>query len=176
MSFQSDNRSQKNSAVEMLTKRNTEAVEELELTPYEPIVYAIPIEQRDVELNLLKDAVQFQPTLYRQISALATRQELKNYVSEIQEIEARYMEQTVRSVTTENGKTVGEMRSLIEQDGKALEKFISQCSKAVDAGSAELRATIRKLHWKIVGIMIGTSVTSVALSSLACVVFWKLVG
>ena len=160
----------------MLTKRNTEAIEEMELTPYEPIVYAIPIEQRDVELNLLKDAVQFQPTLYRQISALATRQELKNYVSEIQEIEARYMEQTVRSVTTENGKTVGEMRSLIQQDGKNLEKFISQCSKVVDAGSAELRDIVQKLHWKIVGIMIGTSVTSVALSILACVVFWKLVG
>ena len=165
MSLQSDNRSQNNSALEMLTKRNTEAVEDLELTPYEPIVYAIPIEQRDVELNLLKDAVQFQPTLYRQISALATRQELRNFLS-----------QTTQSLTLENGKTVGEMRSLIQQDGKNLEKFISQCSKAVDAGSEQLRDTVRKLHWKIVGIMIGTSVTSVALSILACVAFWKLVG
>ena len=174
MNSQSGNSTQQNSAMDMLRKKNTRTLSELEQIPYQPQVYAIPIEQRKRESKLLADAVEFQPKLYQMIERLATAEELSDHCINIQNIEAEYMEKTVREVVTENRKTAAQMQSLVEQAGKNQEKFISNCSETLSKSTEALNNTIKNLQRKIMKIMIATAVSAVALSLLACAVFWKL--
>ena len=157
MNSQSENSTQQNSAMDMLRKKNTRTLSELEQIPYQPQVYAIPIEQRKRESKLL-----------------ATAEELSDHCTRIQNIEAEYMEKTVREVVTENRKTAAQMQSLIEQAGKNQERFISNCSETLSKSTETLDSTIEKVRRKILKIMITTAVSAVALSLLVCAVFWKL--
>ena len=174
MNSQSENSTQQNSAMDMLRRKNARTLSELEQIPYQPQVDAIPIEQRKRESKLLADAVEFQPKLYQMIERLATAEELSDHCIRIQNIEAEYMEKTVREVVTENRKTAAQMESLIEQAGKNQEQFISNCSETLSKSTAALDSTIEKLRRKILKIMIATAVSAVALSLLVCAVFWKL--
>ena len=160
--------------MDMLRKKNTRTLSELEQIPYQPQVYAIPIEQRKRESKLLADAVEFQPKLYQLIEQLATWEELSDHCTKIQNIEAEYMENTVREVVTANKETTAQMQSLIEQAGKNQEQFILNCSETLSKSTAVLDGTIEKLRRRILKIMIATAVSAVALSLLACAVFWKL--
>ena len=174
MSSQSENSSQQNTAMETLKKVNARTVSELERIPYLPQVYAIPIEQRKRESKLLADAVEFQPKLYQMIERLATAEELSDHCINIQNIEAEYMEKTVREVVTENRKTAAQMKNLVEQAGKNQERFILNCSETLSKSTETLDGTIEKLRRKNLKIMIATAVSAVALSLLVCAVFWKL--
>lgn len=118
--------------------------------------------------------MEFQPKLYQMIERLATAEELNDHCIRIQNIEAEYMEKTVREVVTENRKTAAQMQSFIEQAGKNQEQFILNCSETLSKSTAALDSTIERLHRKILKIMIATAVSAVALSLLVCVVFWKL--
>ena len=137
-------------------------------------VYAIPIEQRKRESKLLADAVEFQSRLYQMTERLATAEELSDHCTRIQNIEAEYMEKTVREVVTENRKTAAQMQNLIEQAGKNQERFILNCSETLSKSTETLDGAIEKLRRKILKIMIATAVSAVALSLLVCAVFWKL--
>lgn len=174
MNSQSENNTQQNSAMDMLRKKNTRTLSELEQIPYQPQVYAIPIEQRKRESKLLADAVEFQPKLYQMIERLATAEELSDHCINIQNIEAEYMEKTVREVVTENRKTAAQMQNLVEQAGKNQEQFILNCSETLSKSTETLDSTIEKLRRKILKIMIATAVSTVVLSLLVCAVFWKL--
>ena len=72
MSLPSEQNKQKSLSLSQLVQRNAGALETKEQIPYQHTVYAIPEEWRKKEEQLLADAVQFQPTLYRMIEALAT--------------------------------------------------------------------------------------------------------
>ena len=174
MNSQSENSTQQNSAMDMLRKKNTRTLSELEQIPYQPQVYAIPIEQRKRESKLLADAVEFQPKLYQLIEQLATWEELSDHCTKIQNIEAEYMENTVREVVTVNKETTAQMQNLIEQAGKNQERFISNCSETLSKSTETLDSTIEKLRRKILKIMIATAVSAMTLSLLVCAVFWKL--
>lgn len=174
MNSQSENSKQQNSAMDMLRKKNTRTLSELEQIPYQPQVYAIPIEQRKRESKLLADAVEFQPKLYQLIEQLATWEELSDHCTKIQNIEAEYMENTVREVVTANKETTAQMQNLVEQAGKNQERFILNCSETLSKSTETLDSTIEKLRRKILKIMIATAVSAVALSLLVCAVFWKL--
>lgn len=154
MNSQSENNTQQNSAMDMLRKKNTRTLSELEQIPYQPQVYAIPIEQRKRESKLLADAVEFQPKLYQMIERLATAEELSDHCINIQNIEAEYMEKTVREVVTENRKTAAQMQNLVEQAGKNQEQFILNCSETLSKSTETLDSTIEKLRRKILKIMI----------------------
>ena len=174
MNSQSENSTQQNSAMDMLRKKNTRTLSELEQIPYQPQVYAIPIEQRKRESKLLADAVEFQPKLYQLIEQLATWEELSDHCTKIQNIEAEYMDTTVREIVTANKETTAQMQKLVEQAGKNQEKFISNCSETLSKSTEALDNTIKNLQRKIMKIMIATAVSAVVLSLLACAVFWKL--
>ena len=64
-------------SLEALIQANGQAMETRQRIPYEMVVYAIPEEWREEEMMLLRNAVEFQPTLYGMIDTLATRQELQ---------------------------------------------------------------------------------------------------
>ena len=157
MNSQSENNTQQNSAMDMLRKKNARTLSELEQIPYQPQVYAIPIEQRKRESKLL-----------------ATAEELNDHCIRIQNIEAEYMDTTVREIVTANKETTAQMQKLVEQAGKNQEQFILNCSETLSKSTKTLDSTIEKLHRKILKIMIATAVSAVALSLLVCAVFWKL--
>ena len=75
MSLPSENKKPTGLSLSQLVQRNAKALETREQIPYQHTVYAIPEEWRQKEEQLLADAVQFQPTLYRLITNLATREE-----------------------------------------------------------------------------------------------------
>ena len=62
-------------SLEALTRINGQAVETRRRIPYDVTVYAIPEQWREEEVKMLRAAVEFQPTLYRLIGKLATRQD-----------------------------------------------------------------------------------------------------
>ncbi len=126
------------------------------------------------ESKLLADAAEFQPKLYQMIERLATAEDLSDHCINIQNIEAEYMEKTVREVVMENRKTAAQMQNLIEQAGKNQERFILNCSETLSKSTKAPDSTIEKLHRKILKIMIAAAVSAVALSLLVCAVFWKL--
>ena len=70
MSLPSEQNRQKGLSLSQLVQRNAQALETREQIPYQHTVYAIPEEWRKKEEQLLADAVQFQPTLYRLIEQL----------------------------------------------------------------------------------------------------------
>ena len=165
MSLPSENKKQTGLSLSQLVQRNAEVLEAREMIPYQHTVYAIPEEWRKKEEQLLADAVQFQPTLYRQILNLATREEW----TEMQESQKMQIYQVL-------GNHTKEMEYLSRQDGKAREKFSSDLSKKLsdslrdlEIAKAELERTCRK--WVII-----TAAVSVASSTLACVLCLLLAG
>ena len=139
MNSQSENNTQQNSAMDMLRRKNARTLSELEQIPYQPQVYAIPIEQRKRESKLLADAVEFQLRLYQMIERLATAEELSDHCVRIQNIEAEYMEKTVREVVTENRKTAAQIQNLVEQAGKNQEQY-------QDAGQHDRETTPKNIE------------------------------
>lgn len=165
---------QKNSAVAALTQRNAAAVREIQLTEYQPIVYAIPKEQREMEQQLLEDAATFQPILYRQIDTLATREELADQLTQFENRQNQYLTFMVEGLQEANEKLLEAVRQTVSQDGKAREDFISKCTSELEQSRQRIENTIAGLRRKLLRLMVGTSLGAVALSVLACAVFWKL--
>ena len=81
-------------------------------------MYAIPEEWRKKEAQLLADAVQFQPTLYRQLSELTTRQEF----IEMQEEQKMQIYQVL-------GSHADRVKQLIQLDGNSRKKYSSDLSR-----------------------------------------------
>ena len=152
-------------AMEALIHANGQAVETRQRIPYEMVVYAIPEEWREEEMNLLRRAVQFQPTLYKQIDTLATRQDLQHLLTD---------QRTV--LQAESREMQSSMRRILQQDGSVREKFSSELSgmlsdslKAMEATTSLLEQKVRKLT------RISVAVSMVA-SVLVCVVWHLLAG
>ena len=81
MSSQYDNNSQP-TVLEQLTQQNAEALEIIQGTPYQPIVWAIPDDIRKQEQLLLENAIEFQPELYRMLNLRPTRKELEQTIAQ----------------------------------------------------------------------------------------------
>ena len=104
-------------SLEALIQANGQAVEIRQRIPYEMVVYAIPEQWREEEMELLRQAVKFQPTLYTQIDTLATRQDLQYLLTD---------QRTV--LQAESREMQNSMRRVLEQDGSAREKYSSELS------------------------------------------------
>lgn len=70
-----NNESGSSMSFEELVNLNGEAMAVLDEVPYQPVVYAVPKEWLESWMALLENAVRFQPTLYRQLTPLATQEE-----------------------------------------------------------------------------------------------------
>ena len=165
MSLPSENKKPTGLSLSQLAQRNAEALETRERIPYQHTVYAIPEEWRKKEEQLLADAVQFQPTLYRQISNLATREEW----AEMQESQKMQIYRVLDSYAKD-------VVYQLQQDGKKREEFSSGLSRKLsellrDLGNAKenLERTCRK--WVLI-----TAAVSAGSSMLACILCLLLAG
>lgn len=152
-----ENSSQEAAFLDSLIAANGRAAEVREQVLYQPVVYALPEEWRQAEAELLEQAVRFQPELYRLISLRATRQEIQ-----------QMQEQQLRTIRTEQQELMRSIRSTLEQDGSVREQYSSELSKMLSDGREELHRLTLGLEDSIRKIIIGTAVSSAALSVLVC--------
>ena len=163
MSLQYDNNSQP-TALERLTQQNAEALEIIQGTPYQPIVWAIPDEIRKQEQLLLEHAMEFQPELYRMLNLRPTRKELEQTIAQYVRLLKDHNEQTMNSIQT-SLKQAGSER---EQHSSAISKMLSDSLQAMESTATELKRRVRKLFAI-------TVVASLVASVLVCVVWqWLL--
>ena len=165
MSLPSENKKQTGLTLSQLVQRNAQSLETREMIPYQHTVYAIPEEWRKKEEQLLADAVQFQPTLYRLITNLATREEF----TQMQTDQKMQIYQVL-------GRHTKDVENQLQQDGKKREEFSSTLSRKLsellrdlDNAKENLERTCRK--W----VLIAASV-SAASSMLACILCLLLAG
>ena len=152
-------------AMEALIHANGQAVETRQRIPYEMVVYAIPEEWREEEMNLLRHAVQFQPTLYKQIDALATRQDIQYLLTD---------QRTVLQV--ESREMQASMRRILQQDGSVREKFSSELSGMLSDSLKAMEATTSRLEQKVRKLIRISVAASMVASALVCVVWHLLAG
>ena len=154
MNYDYENSSSGSTFLEELTKANGEVLEVREQVPYQPVVYAIPEEWRLAEKALLEQAVQFQPTLYRMMQTLATRQELEQLQTALAQILRQEKQETLRSVQT-----------MLEQAGNENDKHFSEWSRA----QSELKEIISTAEKKIAKMIVAGISASAAVSVLCLV-------
>ena len=165
MNLPSENKNPTGLSLSQLVQRNAQALEIIDLIPYQPTVYAVPEEWRKKEEQLLADAVQFQPTLYRLITNLATREEL----SQMQTDQKMQIYQVL-------GRHTKDVENQLQQDGKAKEKFSADLSRKLSEGLRDLnnaKASLERTCRKWVLIAAGVSAAS---SMLACILCLLLSG
>ena len=165
MSLDYEKNSLSATAMEALIQANGQAVETRQRIPYEMVVYAIPKEWREEELNLLQHAVQFQPTLYKQIDTLATRQDWQDLLTD---------QRTV--LQTESREMQSSMRRILQQDGSVREKFSSELSGTLSDGLKAMEATTERLEQKVRKLTRISVAVSMVASVLVCVVWHLLAG
>ena len=165
MSLPSENKKPTGLSLSQLVQRNAEALETREQIPYQHTVYAIPEEWRKKEEQLLADAVQFQPTLYRLITNLATREEF----TQMQTDQKMQIYQVL-------GRHTRDVENQLQQDGKAREKFSADLSRKLSEGLRDLdnaKENLERTCRKWVLIAAGVSAAS---SMLACILCLLLAG
>ena len=142
-------------SLEDLVNMNAEATVPLNEVPYQPIVYAVPKDWMENWKTLLENAVRFQPTLYRQITPLATKEEQENLRVK--------MRADVEVAKREVEKSLKELK---EQDGKKKETFYSDLSKTFAAEVKTLQDEYGKQQKKNLQYMALTVGASAVLSAL----------
>ena len=165
MSLPSEQNRQKSLSLSQLVQRNAQALETREQIPYQHTVYAIPEEWRKKEEQLLADAVQFQPTLYRLIEQLATYSDIAG------------MQNTVLQKFHQRCSSMEDkVERLLQQDGKKREESSSDLSRKLLESLQDLRNTKAELEQSCRKWVLITAAVSVASSTLACVLCLLLVG
>ena len=165
MSLDYEKNSLSATAMEALIQANGQAVETRQRIPYEMVVYSIPEEWREEEMNLLRHAAQFQPTLYKQIDTLATRQDWQDLLTD---------QRTV--LQTESREMQASMRRILQQDGSVREKIFSELSGMLSAGLKDMEATTERLEQKVSKLTRISVAASMVASVLVCVVWHLLAG
>ena len=149
-------------ALERLTQQNAEALETIQGTPYQPIVWAIPDDIRQQEQALLERAVEFQPELYRMLNLRPTRTELKEMT-----------EQYLRFLKNNNEQTMNSIQTSLQQAGNEREQHSSAISKMLSDSLETMEDTAAKLERRNKKLFAITVVASMVASALVCVV-WQL--
>ena len=165
MSLDYEKNSLSATAMEALIQANGQAVETRQRIPYEMVVYAIPEEWREEEMNLLRQAVQFQPTLYKQIDTLATRQDWQDLLTD---------QRTV--LQTESREMQASMRRILQQDGSVGEKSSSELSGMLSDSLKAMEATMGRLEQKVRKLTRISVAAAMVASVLVCVVWHLLAG
>ena len=178
MNYQSDNNSQVNTPMNPMDKLKAAskiAVRTIEETPYQPIVYAIPKEDWNAFREWTKQAVTFQPTLYQQIAALTTKKESEAYTDEIwneirnwAEDVTGNVQKTSESIVPRVQALLNQNRTLLEQDGKMREQFISELGSKENDRIKEFKDLLTSMKRWIITAIASTIGGSAILSTVIC--------
>ena len=155
MNLKDENRSSNPMSLEDLVRINGEAMTALDEVPYQPIVYAVPKEWVASGMNLLKNAVQFQPTLYGKISMLATQEGLQH-----QEVQLK------ADLEVAKREMLNSIEALKKQDGSLKEKFFSELSAQHSVALKEIQDEYSRQQKENLRFLLITAASSAVLSGL----------
>ena len=160
MSLNNESKSSLDTFMEDLVRMNGEAMAVLDEVPYQPIVYAVPKEWVESGKTLLENAVQFQPTLYSQISTLATQKDLRDVESEVK-AELKVAKRKLAEKLTDMKEQVGSLKESISTS------MSKEYATAVDAIKEEYESQQTKRN-RLMWITISASAVLSGLVSGLC--------
>ena len=152
-------------SLEDLVKMNGDSMAVLDEVPYQPVVYAVPKEWLESWMTLLENAVRFQPTLYRQLTPLATQEE-----------QQKLQVQLKADLEVAKREMLGELTALQKQDGSLKESFFSELSGKHTAALREIRDEYAGQQKERLRLMLVTIASSAVLSELVSGLFLLLGG
>lgn len=137
------------SLLQALLEKNTQDLAEIQLKPYTPTVYAIPDTIWTAMVNLLQNAVTFQPTLYQKLQPLATWEEVQELAAKMEETQEQTVQKALSLVAQNNRQALSQIQEELEKEqasretfqqqvGKEQERFTSKLSKEFSAWKNEL--------------------------------------
>ena len=155
MNLRNESKSSTEMSIEDLVKMNGEAMTVLDEIPYQPILYAVPKEWMESGMNLLEQAVQFQPTLYKKITPLATQKEVQNQQIQMKVDLGMAKEEVLNSI-----------KDLKKQDGSLKEKFFSELSAQHSAAVKAVQDEYGRQKKESLRFLLITAASSAVLSGL----------
>ena len=165
MNYEHDNVSSQGMSIDELVNLNGQAMEEIDRTPYRPILYALPEEWLKADRALRQQAAEFQPTLYKMIRPLATAEQV-----------IQMQDEQLRMFRQEKQEMLRSIQNSLRQDGSEREKNSSELSKMLSDSLRAMETVTSEVDRKLKKLLITTSVASAVLSVLVCVVWHLLVG
>ena len=173
------------SLLQALLEKNTQDLAEIQLKPYTPTVYAIPDTIWTAMINLLQNAVTFQPTLYQKLQPLVTWEEVQELAAQMEETLEQTVQKALSLVAQNNRKALSQIQEELEKErasretfqqqvGKGQERFTSKLSEEFSAWKNELedfqRQTERRWRQLRLRFLLGLLLSW----ALACGALWML--
>ena len=147
-----------NNVLNNLLGSQREKVSELTQRPYQPTVYAIPKEQWEQMLSLLKEQSEFNERLFTVMKRLPSARAIENFMNETLDEQSRqFKEQT------------DEVKESVRQAGSSQERFISEASSLMREQSKELTSMLDSVKKRLRWFTIAAVSTSILLSGLVSV-------
>lgn len=126
------------SLLQALLEKNTQDLAEIQLKPYTPTVYAIPDTIWTAMVNLLQNAVTFQPTLYQKLQPLATWEEVQELAAQIQETQEQTVQKAMSLVAQNNRQALSQIQEELEKERASRETFQQQVGKEQERFTSKL--------------------------------------
>ena len=126
------------SLLQALLEKNTQDLAEIQLKPYTPTVYAIPDTIWTAMINLLQNAVTFQPTLYQKLQPLATWEEVQELAAQLEETQEQTVQKALSLVAQNNRQALSQIREELEKEQASRETFQQQVGKEQERFTSKL--------------------------------------
>lgn len=126
------------SLLQALLEKNTQDLAEIQLKPYTPTVYAIPDTIWTAMINLLQNAVTFQPTLYQKLQPLATWEEVQELAAKMEETQEQTVQKALSLVAQNNRQALSQIQEELEKEQASRETFQQQVGKEQERFTSKL--------------------------------------
>ena len=126
------------SLLQALLEKNTQDLAEIQLKPYTPTVYAIPDTIWTAMVNLLQNAVTFQPTLYQKLQPLATWEEVQELAAKMEETQEQTVQKALSLVAQNNRQALSQIQEELEKEQASRETFQQQVGKEQERFTSKL--------------------------------------
>lgn len=126
------------SLLQALLEKNTQDLAEIHLKPYTPTVYAIPDTIWTAMVNLLQNAVTFQPTLYQKLQPLATWEEVQELAAQLEETLEQTVQKALSLVAQNNRQALSLIQEELEKERASRETFQQQVGKEQERFTSKL--------------------------------------
>ena len=126
------------SLLQALLEKNTQDLAEIQLKPYTPTVYAIPDTIWTAMVNLLQNAVTFQPTLYQKLQPLATWEEVQELAAQMGETQEQTVQKALSLVAQNNRQALSQIQEELEKEQASRETFQQQVGKEQERFTSKL--------------------------------------
>ena len=110
------------------------------------------------------------------IKQLATQKDMERSLNQTVATEEEYMRKMANSFSEKAQTMTKEVSELLQQDGKRREKFISDCTQALQTERDKLTVQLDSLRKRTRQILIAVSITAIVLSALVSYLVCRVLG